>query len=371
MIPLVNLQKEYACLKPQIDQAVQRVCKNGQFVLGNEVKRFEQAFANYIGTDYAIGVNSGSDALVLALKTLGIQKNDEVITVSHSFISTTDAISRTGAHPVFIDIDPETYCMDPTKLEEKITPQTKAILPVHLYGHPADMKQIMDVAEDHNLAVVEDACQAHGASYNGKKVGSIGDIGCFSFYPTKNLGCYGDGGIVVTDNEDLAKKMQLLRNYGQSKKYYHDFLGYNSRLDEIQAAILRVKLPFLDTWNDKRRELAKIYSTHLEDCGIVLPLERSYAHHVYYLYVIQVENRDVVRKQLEQSGIQTLIHYPIPIHRQKVYAPRHGRDSLRVTDTVCKQILSLPMNPWLDSKEIGFISGSLKNAISYCNNTFL
>jgi dTDP-4-amino-4,6-dideoxygalactose transaminase len=361
MIPLVNLQKEYSVIKPQIDQAIQRVLESGQFVLGRELEQFELAFARYTGIDYAVGFNSGSDALFLALKSLGIRKNDDVITVSHSFISTTDAISRTGARPVFIDIDPETYCMDPTKIEEKINENTKAILPVHLYGHPADMKSIMDIAEEHNLNVVEDACQAHGALYNGKKVGSIGDIGCFSFYPTKNIGCCGDGGIAVTNNETLAEKMQMLRNYGQSKKYYHDFMGYNSRLDEIQAAILQVKLLFLDSWNEKRRGLAKFYTKNLENCGIVLPFERSYSHHVYYLYVIQIENRDIVQKQLNQAGIQTLIHYPVPIHKQKAYVTSHSQDILPITDSVCSKILSLPLNPFMEKEDIEMIFRELRS----------
>ena len=242
MIPLVNLKKEYELFSAEINQKIKMVLKKGLFILDEEVKKFEDEFSNYIGTKHAISVNSGSDALFLAIKSLKIGKGDEVITVPHTFISTADSILRNGATPIFVDIEPDTYCMDVSKLEERLTDKTKAILPVHLYGHPAEMDPIYELAQEYNLFLVEDACQAHGAEYKGVKVGSLGDLGCFSFYPTKNLGAYGDGGILVTNNDDLAEKLRKLRNYGQPKKYFHDFVGFNSRLDEIQASILRVKL---------------------------------------------------------------------------------------------------------------------------------
>ena len=352
MIPFIDLKSEYAEINEELTNAIQRVLKSGWFILGEELKKFEEEFSKYIGTKYGAGVNSGSDALFLALKALEIGKGDEVITVSHTFISTVDAIVRNGAKPVFVDIDPDTFCIDVTKIEEKITEKTRVILPVHLYGHPADMGPIMEIAEKYNLFVAEDACQAHGAEYKGKKVGCIGDVGCFSFYPVKNLGAYGDGGMVVTNDKELAEKLGLLRNYGQSKKYYHDFVGVNSRLDEIQAAILRVKLKQLDEWNEKRRLVAKRYNELLGDSEIVTPIGKEYAKHVYHLYVIRHKDRNKLQQYLSKKGIETMIHYPIPVHKQKAYLDLGYTASLPVTEKTCNDILSLPVFPELKNEEI-------------------
>lgn len=362
MIPLVDLKSEYAEISGEIREAMERVLKSGWFILGEEVRRFEEEFSTYIGTKYGIGVNSGSDALYLALQALGIGKGDEVITVSHTFVSTADAIVRNGAKPVFGDIDAATYCIDVTKIEERITKRTRALLPVHLYGHPADMEPIMDIAKRHNLYVIEDACQAHGAEYKGEKAGSIGDVGCFSFYPIKNLGAYGDGGMVVTNNQALATRLRMLRNCGQSQKYYHDFVGVNSRLDEIQAAVLRVKLHHLDEWNERRRKIARLYDELLKDSGIALPLEKEYAKHVYHLYVIRHKNREKLQKRLLESGIQTQIHYPIPVHKQKAYS-NLGPTHLPVTERICNETLSLPLHPWLNTDEVSTIAEVIKKCL--------
>lgn len=356
MISFVDLRREHAEADQEISLAIDRVLKSGWFILGKEVEQFEAEFSKYIGTKYAIGVNSGSDALYLALWALGIGKGDEVLTVSHTFISTADAIVRNGAKPVFVDVDADTYCIDAAKIEERITKKTKAIVPVHLYGHPADMQPIREIARRYKLNVVEDACQAHGAEYKGKKAGSLGDIACFSFYPVKNLGAYGDGGMAVTDDEELATRLKMLRNYGQSRKYYHDFVGVNSRLDEIQAAILRVKLKHLDEWNEKRRKAARLYDRLLKGIDIVLPVEKKYAKHVYHLYVIRCKERDKLQQRLLANGIQTQIHYPIPVHKQKAYLELGHTAKLPITERICNEILSLPMHPSLSQREVRYVA---------------
>jgi dTDP-4-amino-4,6-dideoxygalactose transaminase len=363
MIPFINLKKEPKEVDEKITQVIKEVIENKMFVMGNELLKFEENFSKYIGTQYGVGVNSGSDALFLSLKALGIVKGDEIITVSHTFISTVDAIVRNQAVPVFVDIDPETYCIDTELIEEKITKKTKAIIPVHLYGYPADMDAIIEIADNHGLIVVEDACQAHGALYKNKKVGSIGDVGCFSFYPTKNLGAYGDGGIVVSNNEELINKMRMLRNYGQNNKYYHECSGFNSRLDEIQAAILREKLKYLDDFNKKRRKIATIYNKLLKNHDLLLPVEKNYLKHVYHLYVIKYKKRDLLKKSLDINGIQTQIHYPIPIHKQNAYS-KFTRTKLPITEKICQEIISLPMHPWLERDEIIKITEVITDAIS-------
>jgi dTDP-4-amino-4,6-dideoxygalactose transaminase len=360
MIPFVDLEREYTQISGDIHEAMERVLKSGRFVLREEVRKFEEEFSTYIGTKYGIGVNSGSDALYLALQALGIGKGDEVITVSHTFVSTVDAIVRNGAKPVFVDIDADTYCIDVTKIEERITKRTRALLPVHLYGHPADMEPIMDIAKRHRLFVIEDACQAHGAEYQGKKVGSLGDIGCFSFYPVKNLGAYGDGGMVVTNDQALATRLRMLGNCGQSRKYYHDFVGINSRLDEIQAAILTVKLHHLDEWNERRREVAKLYDELLKHSGVVVPVEKEHAKHVYHLYVIRHRHREMLQQKLLESGIQTIIHYPTPVHKQKAYLELGYAASLPVTERICDEVLSLPVYHALREEEIEEICKVIK-----------
>lgn len=367
MIPFVDLRAENSEIGGEIAQAVEAVVRSGWFILGGRVERFEGEFSKYVGTQYGIGVNSGSDALYLALKAVGVGEGDEVITVSHTFISTADAIVRNGAKPVFVDIDPDTYCIDVSRIEESITTKTRAILPVHLYGHPADMEPIMEIAKRFDLAVVEDACQAHGAEYRGKKVGSIGHVGCFSFYPIKNLGAYGDGGIAVTENEELAEKLRMLRNYGQSQKYHHDFVGVNSRLDEIQASILSVKLKRLDEWNEKRRRVAKLYDELLGNSNVTIPVQKEYAKHVYHLYVIRCKERDKLQQHLLANGIQTQIHYPIPVHRQKAYQGVAADANVQVTERMCQEILSLPMHPFLGEDEVRAVAECARHAMDRRN----
>jgi len=271
-----------------------------------------------------------------------------------------DAIVRNGAEPVFVDIEPETYCIDVTKIESKITEKTKAIIPVHLYGHPADMDKIMEIARKYNLFVIEDVCQAHGAEYKGKKVGSIGDIGCFSFYPTKNIGAYGDSGMIVTNKEELANRLKMMRNYGSSKKYYHEFVGVNSRLDEIQAAVLRVKLKYLDKWNERRRKIAKVYNKLLKDSELIIPIEKKYAKHVNYLYVIRCKERDKLQKYLLDNGIQTMIHYPVPVHKQNAYLNLGLNVHLPITEKICDEILSLPIFSEMENEEIEQVVNYIK-----------
>jgi len=362
-VALVDLKKEVIELRAELEPAINRVLDRGIFVGGEELKSFEEKFAKYIGSAHAVGVNSGSDAIFLALKSLGIRRGDEVITVSHTFISTVDAITRLGAKPVFVDICDDTYCMDPELIEEKITDKTRAILPVHLYGHPADLKRIKEIADGNDLFLAEDACQAHGAEFMGKRVGGYGDLGCFSFYPTKNLGAYGDGGMIVTSSEEIFNKLIKLRNYGQSRKYIYDFLGVNSRLDEIQAAILDVKLKHLDQFNERRRSTARIYNNLLKNSGLVLPVEKPYAKHVYHLYTIRHTKRDLLQKSLLKYGIQTQIYYPIPVHRQKPYVERGYQTCLPVTDQLCDEILSLPMHPWLAKSDMIAVVESIEDAL--------
>ena len=351
MIEFVCLKREQEALADEVRGAVDRVLRRGWFILGEELEAFEAEFARYIGVEFAVGLNSGSDAILLALRALGVGEGDEVITPSHTFISTVDGIVRNGARPVFVDIDPQTFCLDPARIEERITQRTKAIMPVHLYGQPADMESIVALARRRGLFVVEDSCQAHGALYRGTKVGGIGHVGCFSFYPTKNLGAYGDGGMVTTNDEEIAARLRLLRNYGQPRKYEHVLVGINSRLDEMQAAVLRVKLRYLDEWNERRRKSASLYDELLSDAGVVTPVELPHVKHVYHLYVIRTKNRDALQRRLAEQGVQSQIHYPIPVHRQEAYAHMGSGVDLPVTDRACDEVLSLPMHPWLVPEE--------------------
>lgn len=351
MIPFVDLKREYHYIKKEIDSAIQGILERGMFILGEEVKLFEKEFSSYCETKYGIGVGSGTDALYLALLACGVGPGDEVILPAHTFISTALAITYTGATPVFTDIDSDTYTLNSVEVETRISKKTKAIIPVHLYGHPTDMDLIKEIAEENDLMVIEDACQAHGALYKGKKVGSIGDIGCFSFYPTKNLGAYGDAGMIVTNNEEIARKVKMLRNYGEKKKYKYEIIGYNSRLDEIQAAVLRVKLKYLDEWNERRSEIAAHYGEMLEGSDIIVPVEKEYAKHVFHLYVIRCNDRDTLQKHLSEKDIQTLIHYPLPIHKQKSYLNSSG-PHFPIIEKISKEILSLPMHPWLEQENV-------------------
>ncbi|MEK6766603.1 MAG: DegT/DnrJ/EryC1/StrS family aminotransferase [Planctomycetota bacterium] len=357
-IPVFDLKRQYENLKTEIDNAFKSVLENGIFVLGENVKRFEEEFADYLGAGFAVGVGSGTEALHLSLKACDIGYGDEVITVPNTAVPTISAISFAGAKPVFVDITPDTYTMDLRKVEEKITDKTKAILPVHLYGHSTEMEQIMKLAKAHNLRVIEDACQAHGAKYNSKNAGTIGDMGCFSFYPTKNLGAYGDGGMVVTNNEELYKKLIMLRNYGEVKKFTSKIEGFNSRLDEIQSAVLRVKLKYLDEWTNKRREIATMYHQLLYNSNVQLPCERQWAKHVYHLFVIRVNKRDALKDYLHERGVGTQIHYPIPIHLQDAYKRLgHKAGDFPISERNAEEILSLPIYPELTTEEIEAVAG--------------
>jgi len=356
-IPLVDLKRQYLSIKREIDGAIADVLDCGQFIMGENVERFDREFAKYVGVKQAIGVASGTDALMLALIALGIRTGDEVITVSFTFVSSVDCIVHNAATPVFVDVDPETCTMNVCQVERMITKKTKAVIPVHLYGHPVDMDPLLEVAHERGVRIIEDAAQAHGAEYRERKVGSFGDVACFSFYPSKNLGAYGDAGMVVTSDEDIAEKLRMLHEYGQKEKYHHEMVGYNSRIDEMQAAILRVKLKFLDKWNEMRRNNAKKYEEMLSGLSEVqLPIEKDYVKDVYHLYVIRAKHRNELREQLALNGISTGIHYPIPVHLQKAYAHLGlVRDSLPVTEIASQEVLSLPMFPELTAEEIEYV----------------
>jgi dTDP-4-amino-4,6-dideoxygalactose transaminase len=366
-VPLVDLKRQYARIKTEIKEAIDNVLESGEYMLGENVRKFEEEFANYCGVKYGVGVNSGTDALTLSLQAIGIKPGDEVITVPNSFVSTANCIVFCGAKPVFVDVEPDTLNLDPEKLKSAITEKTKAIIVVHMHGHSADMDAIKDIAERRNIYIVEDACQAHGALYKGKKVGSFGDIACFSFYPTKNLGGYGDGGMVVTNNEELADKVRSLRNYGRVAPYIYRILGYNSRLDELQAALLRVKLKYLDVWNEERRRNAKIYSQYLSEFPeIRIPIEKEYAKHVYWVYVIRTKHRDKLQNFLNKNGVETMIHYPVPIHLQECYSYLGlAEGSFPVTERASKEMLSLPMFPELTEEEIEYVVQTIKQAIKH------
>ena len=352
-IPLVDLKRQYLSIKKEIDEAIQKVIDNSAFIMGENVQEFENEFAKFCGVKYGVGTSSGTTALHLALVACGVKQGDEVITVPYTFIATTEAISHSGGKVVFVDIEDRSYNMDSEKIEQAITEKTRAIIPVHLFGHPADMDKIMKIAKKHNLIVIEDACQAHGAEYKGKKVGSLGDIACFSFYPGKNLGAYGDAGMAVSDNQELEEKMRLLRNHGYQKKYYHEIEGYNYRLDAIQAAILRVKLRHLEEWTEKRRKNAKLYDELLKGSGVKTPLEMEYAKHVYHLYVIGTEEREGLYVRLKKNEISTAIHYPLPLHLQQAYSYLgYKKGDFPVSEACTERLLSLPMFPELTEDEI-------------------
>ena len=352
-IPLVDLKAQYALIRQEVDAAISRVVGNADFILGSEVDAFESEFANYCQAEHAVGLDSGMSALELGMRALGIGPGDEVITPVHSFIASSSAISFTGATPVWVDVDPETYNIDFSQVEAAITDRTKAIMPVHLYGQPADMDPILEIARRHRLFVIEDACQAHGARYHGRRVGAIGDIGAFSFYPGKNLGAYGDAGALVTNNAEIADRVRMMRNYGQRKKYEHAYLAWNRRLDTLQAAVLRVKLPHLDSWNEARRRNASMYDELLAGARLDLPTTTPDHDHVFHLYVIQADRRDDLLDHLAKDGIRAGIHYPIPIHLQEAYRDRGvGPGSFPVTESMASRLLSLPMYPELDENQL-------------------
>jgi dTDP-4-amino-4,6-dideoxygalactose transaminase len=348
MIPFLDLQAQYRSIKPEIDAAVAGVLESGQFILGPQVKAFEQEYAQFCDVCHAVGVNTGTSALHLALLAAGIGPGDEVITVPFTFVATVAAIRYTGAKPVLIDIDPRTFTMDVNRIEAAITPQTKAILPVHLYGQPADMSPICEIANRRGLVVIEDAAQAHGAEYKGRRVGSLGDLACFSFYPGKNLGACGEGGMVVTNNPDYDRTIRMLRDWGQERKYLHVLAGFNYRLEEIQAAVLRVKLRHLDQWTESRRACAARYASLLADSEIEIPIEMPYSRHVYHVYAIRVDDRERMQKRLQASGIHTGIHYPVPVHLQPAYADLgYQAGSFPMAEEAAARVLSLPMFPEL------------------------
>jgi dTDP-4-amino-4,6-dideoxygalactose transaminase len=365
MIPLLDLKAQYRSIKPELDAAVLRVLEGAQFILGPEVAAFEKEFAAYCGAGDAIGVNSGTSALHLALVAAGIGPGDEVITVPFSFIATAAAIVYTGATPVFVDIDPVTFNIDVSRIEAAITPRTKAIMPVHLFGHPADMDPILEIARRYGLIVIEDAAQAHGAEYKGRRVGSIGDIGCFSFYPGKNLGACGEGGAVTTSNSDYARKVRLLRDWGSAQKYIHELHGYNYRLEGMQGAILRVKLRHLEEWTEARRRHAIRYGEFLGTAGIELPSAMPYARHVYCVYSVRAANRDQIRQALLEREIHTAIHYPIPIHLQPAYAGlNYSRGDFPVAERACTEVLALPIYPEMTEAQLTEVTVALEEA---CN----
>jgi dTDP-4-amino-4,6-dideoxygalactose transaminase len=391
-VPFLDLKAQYKQIESDVVPAVTEAMAAGMFIGGPQVTGFEAEFANFCESKYCIGVGSGTDALRFALMAAGVGPGDAVVTAPNTFIATTEAISQVGATPVFVDIDPQTYTMDPLKLEQLLNeryPQLKqlnkpnklnrlnkpnkpnklnkpnrlrAIIPVHLYGQPADMDPILDIARQYGLAVIEDACQAHGASYKNRKVGSLGVAGCFSFYPGKNLGAFGEAGAVVTRDEDMAQKMRMIRDHGQARKYFHDLEGYNGRLDAIQAAVLRIKLKRLQGWNQSRRKNAALYTELLQDVpGITLPVEAGFAESVYHLYVILADNRDGLQKFLAEKGVATGLHYPLPLHLQKAYTHLgYEKGDFPVAESAAERLLSLPMYPELTEEQIEYVCTSIK-----------
>ncbi len=357
MIPLVDLKAQYRALKPEIDQAIQRVLDNAQFILGPAVSSFEQDFAAFCHSTDAIGVNSGTSALHLALLAAGVRPGDEVITVPFTFVATVAAIEYAQARPVFVDIEPTYFTMDPAKIERAVTPRTKAIVPVHLYGQPADMDAIRDVADRHRLIVIEDACQSHGSEYKGRRCGSMGLLGCFSFYPGKNLGAYGEGGAIVTSDPALATKVRLLRSWGEEVRYEHKHRGFNYRMDGVQGAVLGVKLKYLEAWTEARRSHAAEYTRRLTGTAASAPTERPASRHVYHQYVVRVPERDAWRAALTEAGVQTGVHYPIPVHLQPAYADLgYSSGDFPIAEQAAAEVLSLPMFPEMTDQQIESIA---------------
>jgi dTDP-4-amino-4,6-dideoxygalactose transaminase len=354
-IPMVDLKAQYKRLKNEIKSALTEILESGHFVLGLNVEAIEREIASYHSVKYAVGLASGTDALHLCLRAIGIKRGDEVITTPFTFVATAEAITYVGAVPVFVDIDRRTLNLDPAKIEEKITPKTKAILPVHLFGQPADMKEIMEIAQKHNLKVIEDCAQAFGARYKGAVVGSIGDAGCFSFYPSKNLGAYGDGGMVITNSSKIFETVRLLRNHGSTSAYQHNFIGFNSRLDEIQAAILRIKLKYVDIYNEKRRNIARLY-TSIIGSVVQCPVETPDRTHVYQQYTIRTPRREEIRKNLTDNSISSVIYYPVPLHLQEAFKYLgYKAGDFPESEAAAKEVLSLPIYPELEPDKVRFI----------------
>lgn len=385
-IPLIDLKAQYKSLEEELNKAALEVLSSAKYIMGENVIEFEKEFANYIGVKHAISVGNGTDALVLSLKAMGIKEGDEVITTPFTFFATAEAISAVGAVPVFVDVDKETFNIDVRKIEEKITNKTKAIVPVHIFGQAADMDEINAIAKKHNLLVLEDACQAIGGKYKGRKIGTLGDVACFSFFPTKNLGCAGDGGMIVTDNDDIATIARALRTHGSGEngqkaynllnniteevktakgaddtvynplKYYNYLIGYNTRLDAIQAALLRVKLKEIDNWNAKRREIAEIYNKALQNSSYVTPACREEVEHVYHMYILQSENREETIEKLTKAGIATGVYYPVPLHLQKVYKNLGYKEGdMPVAEYLSHRTFAIPVYPELTKEQIDYI----------------
>lgn len=369
-VPFVDLNRAHNTLKEELNQAINKVINDNSYILGKEVEEFEKNFAAYCNVDYAAGVSTGTDALELILRALGLKNGNEIIVPANTFIATASAVVSAGAKPVLVDCD-ENCNIDIKKIESAITGKTKAIMPVHLYGQPADMNEILEIAKKHNLKVIEDACQAHGALYDGKRAGSLGDAAAFSFYPAKNLGAFGDAGIAVSNDKELIGKIKMLRNYGQSKKYYHDFFAFNRRMDTIQAAILNIKLKHLDKWNRQRREIARIYSEGLKSLkGIVeIPKEDKNKEHIYHLYVIRTEKREELQNFLKEKGIDTGIHYPIPIHLQEAFRHLSYKEGdFPRTENYARQILSLPIFPGMTDEEAKNVVSEIKSFFDAANS---
>jgi dTDP-4-amino-4,6-dideoxygalactose transaminase len=352
-VPFVDLKQQYAAIKTEVDAAIARVIENTSFILGPEVRAFEKAFAEYVGAGACIAVNSGTAALQLALMAAGIGAGDEVIVPSFTFFATAEAVSVLGATPVFVDVDSVSYTVTAAAIEGALTPRSRAVIPVHLYGQAADLDPILKLASQHSLHVIEDAAQAHGAEYKKKRVGALGSSGCFSFYPSKNLGAYGEAGAIVTNDEELATRLRLLRDHGSTSKYAHAIVGYNFRMEEIQAAVLNVKLRHLSAWNDARRARAARYNAVLSKANLSLPHEMDYARHVYHVFAVQSQNRNELQQRLTAAGVQTGVHYPIPIHLQPAYESLgYKRGDLPVTENLAERVLSLPMFPELSDEQI-------------------
>lgn len=390
-IPLIDLQAQYNSLAEKLDKAALGVLSSANYIMGKTVIDFEKDFANFIGVKHAISVGNGTDALVISLKAMGIGEGDEVITTPFTFFATAETISAVGATPVFVDVNKETFNIDVTKIEEKITSKTKAIMPVHIFGQSADMDEINEIAKKHNLYVIEDACQAVGGKYKGRKIGTLGDVACFSFFPTKNLGCAGDGGIIVTDNDDIATIIRALRTHGSGEngqkaynllnnikeevktvegandtvynplKYYNYLIGYNSRLDAIQAAILSVKLKEIDSWNSKRREIVELYNKALQNSNLVIPTAKDCNEHVYHMYILQSENREEILAKLKEAGIATGVYYPVPLHLQKVYKSLGYKEGdMPVSEYLSHRTFAIPVYPELTKEQVDYIIQNLK-----------
>jgi dTDP-4-amino-4,6-dideoxygalactose transaminase len=365
LVQFGDLRRQYAAIRAEIDTAIAQVLQRGWFILGERVAQFEEAFSRYCGAGYGVGVGSGTEALHLALVACAVGSGDEVITVANTCVPTVSAISSAGAVPVLADIDLATYTIDPKRIESLITSRTRAILPVHLYGQCADMGPILEIARRHDLRVIEDCAQAHGAMYHGRRAGTLGDAGCFSYYPSKNLGAFGDAGMVVTNDRAIAERVRMLRNYGERQRNYHSVKGFNSRLDELQAAILLAKLPHLDAWNERRRAIAAAYGTGITSSGISCPGESPGRNHVYHLYVVRVAERDRFQARLRARGVETMVHYPVPIHRQESYAECAGAAShLPHTEEISAHIVSLPIYPELSDDEVSRVIAACHEAVA-------